>query len=94
MLYFWEEGIPFFGIVPVFVAQDAEGAGSVAELLGDFMGGEPLDEKSPEGFVLSMERFFRCEEKPCFRRSCYPIAMIYHHENIMLSTKANVNRLC
>jgi len=94
MLDFLEEGIPLFGIVPVFVAQDAEGAGSVAELLCDFVGGKALDEKGPEGFILSMERFFRCEEKPCFRRFCYLISMIYPHDHIMLSPEVDVNRLC
>jgi len=68
MLDCLEEGMPFFEVVPVFVAQDSKGSGSVAELLCDFIGGKPLDEKSPEGFVLSMERFFRCEKKSSFRR--------------------------
>ena len=36
------------------VGQDAEGAGSVAEALGDFIGGESVDEVGAEGFVLAL----------------------------------------
>jgi hypothetical protein len=47
MLDLPEKGIPFFWIVTEFVAQNAEGARSVAKLFCDFMRREPLDEESP-----------------------------------------------
>jgi hypothetical protein len=83
-----EKGIPLVGVVPEFMAQDAERAWGVGELSGDFMRVAPLDEEGTESFILSVERLFGCEKKPRFGRMRYPISMIYSHADILLLTTA------
>ena len=45
------------------VAQDAEGAGSVAEASGDVLRWGSLDEEGAEGLVLPLSRRGRLEEE-------------------------------
>jgi len=58
-----KEGVPFFGIMPKLVAEDAKGTRGVAETTGDLMGGLAIDEKGTQGFVLPVEGFFGNQEE-------------------------------
>ena len=58
-----KEGVPFFGIMPKLVAEDAKGARGVAEPTGDLMGGLAIDEKGTQGFVLPVEGLFGDQEE-------------------------------
>jgi hypothetical protein len=49
------------------VTQDAEGAGGVAEAVGDFGRGELVDEEGTESFVLSLEGRERGQKETSFR---------------------------
>jgi hypothetical protein len=86
-----KEGVPFFGIMPKLVAEDAKGIRGVAETTGDFMGGLALDEKGTQGFVLPVEGLFGAQEEACVGRWCYPIAMSDSHTYILLQSLRDVN---
>jgi hypothetical protein len=58
-----KEGVPFFGIMPKLVAEDAKGTRGVAEAAGDLMGGLALDEKGTQGLVLPVEGLFGGQEE-------------------------------
>jgi hypothetical protein len=45
------------------IAEDAEGAGRVAETTGDVGGGFVIDEEGTEGFVLALKRELRGKEE-------------------------------
>ena len=45
------------------LAEDAEGAGGVAEPAGDVAGGLLIDEEGTEGFVLGLQRELRERKK-------------------------------
>jgi hypothetical protein len=65
-----KEGVPFFGIMPKLVAEDAKGSWGVAETTGDILGGLAFDEKGTQGFVLPVEGFFGCQEEAHIGRWC------------------------
>ena len=63
-----EEAALLIGIMAELVAEDAEGAGRVAEAAGDLQGRPAFDEVGAEGFVLSVQGIFGSEEEVCQRR--------------------------
>jgi hypothetical protein len=86
-----KEGVPFFGIMPKLVTEDAEGARGVTETTGDIMRGLAIDEKGTQSFVLPVEGFFGDQEEARVGRCCYLIYMIYSHLAIMLQSIRPVN---
>ena len=58
-----EEADLLIGVMAELVAEDAEGAGAVAEAAGDLVGGKSFDEVGAEGLVLSVQRGFGGEEE-------------------------------
>jgi hypothetical protein len=54
------------GVVTELMAQDAETTGRIAEPIGDLGGRQTLDEVSPKGLVLSLERLEGLKEEPGF----------------------------
>ena len=53
-----KEAALLVGVVAELVAEDAEGAGHVAEAAGDLVGRAAFDEVGAEGFVLSVQGIF------------------------------------
>jgi hypothetical protein len=58
-----EEGGAFLGVVAELVAEDAEGAGRIAEAPRRLGGRELFDEVGAEGLVLAMQRPLGREEE-------------------------------
>ena len=57
-----EEGGALLGVMAELMAQDAEGAGRIAEALGGFGRRELFDEESAQGLVLPLEGLFGGKE--------------------------------
>jgi len=68
-----EEGSAFLRVVAELLAEDAEGAGGVAEPAGDVAGGLLIDEEGTEGFVLALQRELRGKEEVLVARCRYLI---------------------
>jgi hypothetical protein len=79
-----EEGGAFLRVVAELMAEDAEGAGGVAEAAGDVAGGLLIDEVSTEGFVLALQGELGGEEEVEVARCRYLIRSAGLHIWIML----------
>jgi hypothetical protein len=62
-----EEGIPFIGIVPKLMTEDAKGTRGVTEPACDLMGRATVDEEGTQGFVLPVQGFIRGQEEARLR---------------------------
>jgi hypothetical protein len=58
------------GLATELAAQNAKGAGAVAEAVGDLVGGEVFDEKSAQGLVLALGRRLGFQEETGFLCWC------------------------
>jgi hypothetical protein len=72
------------GIVAELMAEDAEGAGGVAEAASDVGGGLLIDEVSTEGFVLALQGELGGEEEVVVARCRYLIRSAGLHITIVL----------
>ena len=58
-----EEGGALVGVMAELMAEDAEGAGGIAEAPGDIDRGLFVHDDGAEGFILALERKLRDEEE-------------------------------
>ena len=86
-----EEGGAFLRVVAELIAQDAEGAGGIAETAGDVGGGLLFNEVSTEGFILALQGELRGQEEVLVARRCYLIRSAGLHISIVLPKHGVVN---
>jgi hypothetical protein len=90
-LWLAEEGSAFLGIVAELMAEDAEGAGSVAEAAGNVGRGFLIDEVSAEGFVLALHGELGGQEEFPVARRRYLIRSAGFHISMVLQKHRAVN---
>ena len=93
-LHVLKEPVALGGIVPELMTQNTQEAWRVAETPRDFAGGGFLDETGPQGFILSMKRFFGAEEELLLSGYRYCITSSDSHAYIVPYLHSAVNRLC
>jgi hypothetical protein len=81
------------GLAAELVAQDAEGAGGVAEVAGDLGGGSSLGEVGAQGFVLAMQGFLGLAEEAGRSPLRYRIRATDRHAQSMLFPARDRNPL-
>jgi len=88
-----EEHVAPRGVVAKLGAQDAEGAGRVAEPERHRLGRLPLDKKGTEGFVLPVQGLTGLEEESGLGGGRYPISSTVAHKHIMPHNGCPVKRV-
>ena len=78
-------------VVAKLIAQDAEGAGGVAEAAGDVGGRLVLDEVSTEGFILALHGELRGQEEVLVAGRRYLIGSAVLHISIVLQKQGVLN---
>ena len=86
-----EERGAFERIVAELIAEDAEGAGGIAEAAGDFGRWFVIDEEGAEGFVLALQGELGGEEEILVARRRYLIRSAGLHITIVLPKHGAVN---
>ena len=79
------------GIVAELIAEDAEGAGGVAEAAGNVGRGLLIDEEGTEGFVLALQRELGRKEEVLVARCRYLIRSAGLHIPMVLQKHETVN---